>query len=216
MHRRSVLGGVALLATGSATAFGTGAFSSVEAERSVAVEIAGDGSGYLAIRKAADTESDPGANAEAYVDTSGETVALDFSSANNTPNIGDGFNLNSVTRIHDLLELQNQGPQSVFISVDLAGMGFIDPDGNNPYVGLAVKTGPHADSYENENIVFNSIVDNTWGGVVPDPREDGAYELDAGESVNLDLTVDTSPVGEPIALPPGTSLSVLAEQESSL
>lgn len=215
MKRRHVLGGIAVVATGSTAALGTGAFSSMQADRSVAVEVAGDDNGFIAIRKAADAESDPGANSEAYVDTSGHTVALDFSSGNDAEDLGDGFNLNSVTRIHDLLEIQNQGTQSVFISVDLAGMGFVDPAGNNPWVGLAVKSGPTAESYKNENIVFNSLADNTWGGAVPDPRDDGPYELDVGERVNLDLTVDTTNVVAPIGLPEG-SLAVIVNQDSDL
>jgi hypothetical protein len=212
MERRKFIAGLGSLAAAGAAVTGTGAFTSVDTNRTVSVELAGDSSAYLALERAADKNSDPGANSAAFVDDSGGTISFNFSNTNDSRGLGDGFNVNAVTKINDLLEMRNQGTQSTYISVDLAGLGFIDDGGNNPYVGLAVKSGPHATSYENENIVYNSLVDNSWGGVVPDPREDGAYELKPGESVNLDLIVDTTAVTGTIALPAGT-LKFTASQE---
>lgn len=213
-RRKFILGLGSLAATGTAVT-STGAFTSVEADRTVSVDVVGDSSAYLSFQKAADEQSDPGANSDAYVDDSGDAISFDFRSSNETADLGDGFNIDAVTRIEDLLEVRNQGTQSVFLSVDLQGLRFIDDEFNNPYVGMGVKTDATASSYENANIVFNSENANAFGGVVDNPRDDGAAELIPGESYNLDLVVDTTDLTGTITLKGGT-ITFIANQESSL
>jgi len=48
-NRRKFIAGLGALATGSAAAMGTGAFSSVRAERTISVETAGDVNAYLGL-----------------------------------------------------------------------------------------------------------------------------------------------------------------------
>lgn len=67
MNRRKFIIGASTVATGSAAALGTGAFSSASADRNVSVEVADDASAYLAI------ESD-----SQYADESGDALELDF------------------------------------------------------------------------------------------------------------------------------------------
>lgn len=215
MQRRKFLVGLGATVSGSAAAVGTGAFTSVTADRSVDVEVAGDDAAYLGLRKAAGPNSDPGENSDAYVDTSGAAVSFDFSSNNGTADLGNGFNPNAVTEVDDLIEVQNQGTQSAYLSVDLADLDISDGSGNNAYIGLAVRADETASSNLNNNIAFDSGNSGAnVGGVVPDPTSDGAYELTQGESVHLDLTVDTTDF-EGTGSTTG-SVTFIADQDSSL
>ena len=216
MQRRKFLVGLGATVSGSAAAVGTGAFTSVEADRSVDVEVAGDSSAYLALVEAAgDSSGNASPNSAAYADTSGDEVSFDFSSNNGTANLGNGFNPNAVTEIDDLIEVQNQGTQSAFLSVDTANLDLSDGSKNQAGVGLAVVADETATSNENDNIAFNSGGSNPDGGVIPDPTADDAYELTQGESVHLDLTVDTTTFQNANVSTSG-SITFIADQSSSL
>ena len=216
MNRRKFIAGFGSLAAVVAGAVGTNAFTSVKANRTVNVEVAGDDKAFLALQKAEGVNSDPGVNSDAYVnDVSGE-VSFDFSSNNGTADLGNGFNKNAVVEIEDLLEVKNQGTQSVHLSIDLADLDISDSSGNNAYVGLAVVANENASGVENENIAFDSDTSGSnVGGDVPDPTDDGPYELGTGESVHLDLTVDTRDFEDTGVSTSGT-VTFIADQDSSL
>lgn len=218
MNRRKFVVGVGSLAAVGATAVGTGAFTSITAGRSINVEVAGDSSAYLALRKAAGPSVDPGENSEAYVDVNNGEVAFDFSDSNGTVDLGDGFNKNAVTEVEDLLEVQNQGTQPVFLSVDAADLDISDGSGNQAYVGLTVVEDEDVPGTLNDNIAFDSTSgEQASGGEVPDPTDSSpsAYELAQGESVNLDLTVDTSDFQDADVSASGT-VTFIANQDSGL
>jgi len=215
MQRRKMLAALGSVAVGGATAVSTGAFTSVEADRSVDVEVAGDSSAYLGLRKAADESSDPGANSDAYVDTTGAEVSFDFSSSNGAVG-GNGFNPNAITEVDNLIEVQNQGTQSAFLSVDTANLDLSDGSGNQAGVGLAVVADEGASSNLNDNIAFDSSsTSNPDGGSIADPTADSAYLLDQGESVHLDLTVDTTTFDDANVSTSG-NITFVADQSSSL
>jgi len=119
MRRRKLLISIGALGAGGTAAFGTEAFTSVEAERSVDVEIAGDSSAFLAI------EPLSGNNANQYVSTEDDdTVALDFDGDDETS--GSGVNQDAVTQVEDLFKIINQGtqPTSVFFEDDSDAVTF--------------------------------------------------------------------------------------------
>lgn len=216
MNRRKFIAGFGSLAAVVAGAVGTNAFTSIRADRSVNVEVAGDDKAFLALRKAKGVHSDPGVNSDAYVNVNDGEVSFDFSSSNGTADLGDGFNRNAVAEIEDLLEVENQGTQSVYLSVDVADLDISDGSGNNAYVGLAVVADETASGVENENIAFDGDTPGSnVGGDVPDPTNDGAYELGTGESVHLDLTVDTRDFEDADVSTSGT-VTFIADQNSSL
>jgi hypothetical protein len=216
MNRRKFIAGFGSLAAVVAGAVGTNAFTSAEANRTVNVEVAGDDKAFLALQKAKGVSSDPGVNSDAYVNVNGGEVSFDFSSNNGTADLGNGFNKNAVVEIEDLLEVKNQGTQSVHLSIDLADLDISDSSGNNAYVGLAVVANETASGVENENIAFDSdIPGSNVGGDVPDPMNGGPYELSTGESVHLDLTVDTRDFEDTGVSTSGT-VTFIADQDSSL
>lgn len=114
MNRRQLLASLGVIAGGSATAIGTGAFSSTEATRNVDVKVADDTDALLGLQ--------PTANANGnYVDqTSNDALAINLTGSNE--NIGDGIaggegvNANALTSINNMFEIRNQGTQTVEVT----------------------------------------------------------------------------------------------------
>lgn len=121
MDRRKFVLSVGTLAAGS-LGLGTGAFSSVEAERDVAVTVAEDANAYLGIQPGdgpngnyADT-TDAG---ELAINLTGDNDNIDDGLAG-----GQGINVNAVTGISDIFKIQNQGTQD--IELEVAPLAFGD------------------------------------------------------------------------------------------
>ena len=121
MDRRKFIAAMGSLAAGGAAAMGTGAFTSVEADRTLSVDVAGDASAFLSISKATDSDGDVYPNAQEYVDidqTTGE-VSLDFTQADDTSGASaSGVNSDAKTIFDNLLDITNNGTQEVELSVD--------------------------------------------------------------------------------------------------
>ena len=112
MNRRNVLIGLGTAAAGSSVAFGSGAFTQVEADRSVNIEVANDQDGLLAIDDGAEIETveifegelnfdsdniadgSEGFNNNAEVEI-GETNDDDFGDGDVTDDENEAFNVNS-------------------------------------------------------------------------------------------------------------------------
>ena len=109
MERRKFVLGLGALTTGTAAAVGSGAFTSVEADRDVSVETADDADAYLALTaERDDIISDDGGDG---------TLSLDLG-AEETEEGGQGFNDDAVTEINDVFTVENQGTQDVDVSLD--------------------------------------------------------------------------------------------------
>jgi len=178
-NRRSVLIGLGGLVAGGGALIGTGAFDTVEAERTVTVNTAGDAGALLALQSASDS---------GVVDTVDDLLEIDFGAAADD---GQGVNLNAVTTVGDVdlgsdtvtapaLTIQNNGSQSVNVSFDI---DFDDSHGGLTSGNEAdvLKLWTDADGTEG---VFGA---DTFGNLVADDLEG----LGAGETVNIALQVDT-------------------------
>jgi hypothetical protein len=172
MRRRKMLIGLGSLAAGGAAATGTGAFTSVSANRSVNVKVADDANALLRIipdeRNGSQTE-----NAQEYVDTSGGTVSLDITG---TDSGATGINNNATTVIDDILTIKNQGTQGVYVGYTHPAspngnfalyhedQDFRGPGGGSNYDASAenynndgqlnINTAPDADGDGNPDLVF--------------------------------------------------------------
>jgi len=105
------------LAAGGAAAMGSGAFTSVQAERDITVETVGDASAYVGMAPA------EGPNGQ-YASTGEDgTVSLDFTSTD----VADetGLNDEAKVNIEDVLNITNNGTQSAYVTVKIE-----DSDGN--------------------------------------------------------------------------------------
>jgi hypothetical protein len=110
MKRRKVLAGLGSLAAGGAAAMGTGAFTSVSANRGVAVNVADDSDALLAF-----TTAGAGPNSQ-YAETDGKTLSIDITGENDDiAGGGSGINQNATTIIRDIFDIRNQGTQAVFV-----------------------------------------------------------------------------------------------------
>lgn len=158
MERRKFITGLGALVTGSAAAMGTGAFSSVEASRSVSVNTADDASAYLAL-ESGDTDyvSDDSGDGQLTIDLGGPTVSGDGG--------GEGFNENATTYVHSVITVKNQGNENV-------GVGFPDGEGGST----------------SETTLSTSAGDATFSF-------HGDANLTPGDSVHIDVEVDTSVAG---------------------
>ncbi|UWG51843.1 DUF1102 family protein [Halalkaliarchaeum sp. AArc-CO] len=119
MERRKFVIGLGSLAAGGAAAMGSGAFSSVEAERDLVVEAAGDAGGLLGIEPA-DTP-----NGDAYAEVDDGIVSIDLTTTSGVAGAPDGVNDQAFTVIDDILTITNQGSQEIVV-----GVGLEDSDGN--------------------------------------------------------------------------------------
>jgi len=118
-NRRKFLIGMGSLAAGSAAAVGSGAFTSVSANRDVEIDVEGDASAFLQITPAKEGESNT-PNAAEYVETGEDgTVYLDFSNTDESVEGagGSGLNNDATTIFDNLLDFTNQGTQDIEVGV---------------------------------------------------------------------------------------------------
>lgn len=102
-----------VLASAVAFALGTGAFSSVSAERSVSVNVAGDDSALLSLAP----HSGPNGQG-AYSTLNNGQLVIEIDGTNTT---GAGVNLNALTVIDAVFNITNQGSQSVGVWIVKSG-----------------------------------------------------------------------------------------------
>jgi hypothetical protein len=114
MNRRKLLIGLGA-AAGAGGVLGSGAFTSVTANRTAKVEVVDDASAYLAL----ESTSEPNG---AYADGSGDQLELDFSSDNETDKGGKGLGDDSVYTFDDVFKITNQGTQGVGVTATVFGV----------------------------------------------------------------------------------------------
>jgi hypothetical protein len=139
MQRRKFVAGLGSLAAAGAAAMGTGAFTSVEADRSVSVEVADDSDAFLFF----DTGLKSSEN-DVFASFEDGLLVLDF---DETDAGGSGVNRAAVSQFDQVFKLANRGTQAVnvWFEHDLPGVTFyrFDPDSNsldgpeNAKLGLA-------------------------------------------------------------------------------
>jgi len=114
MNRRQFVLGLGATAAGGGAALGTGAFTSVDADRTASVAVAEEDESYLRIVPSPNTAK--GACATQTSQSDGEQLELDF---NNTIPGQDsvGVGQSSVYEFDDVFRIENQGTQTVYINI---------------------------------------------------------------------------------------------------
>ena len=172
MERRKFMIGAGSTAIGASAIVGSGAFSSVNAERSARVETTEDSDANLAFKANEEYEGDQ----EDYVtETEDGTVEFTF----------ENINRNAVTVYDDLFVVKNNGTQSVRLRVEN------DPGepGKDPIWGSGVGSDGPMDIKHPEG---GSMV----GGNFQQTRANGSIELDPGEKLVLTVELDTRGFGD--------------------
>ena len=112
MNRRNVLIGLGGLVAGGGALVGTGAFDTVEAERSVTVETAEDANAFLALEPAERGDETDDASDNAFVEQNDDGL-LEITFGDDDGAAGGGLNLNARTMFEELFVIRNQGTQTV-------------------------------------------------------------------------------------------------------
>lgn len=110
MHRRKFIVTLGTLAAGSAGAMGSGAFTSVTAERSTNISVVEDENAFLGIDRC------DGPNGDYMVKHNDGTWGLYLNGESSPP--GEGLNFNSHYRIKNIFKITNQGTQPVAVWLD--------------------------------------------------------------------------------------------------
>jgi len=167
MQRRKFVIGMGALASGTAAAVGTGAFSSVNAERTVSVTTTEDSEAQLAFKS--NRESSEGDRVDV---SEGEDGTLEMS-------FGD-INREAVTVFDDIFSVKNNGTETVQLRVAN------DPGepGEDPIWGSGVGTDGPMDIKHPDG---GSMV----GGNFQQTRADGSIELKPGQYLTLTVEIDT-------------------------
>ena len=190
--RRKFLAGLGSLAAGGAAAMGTGAFTLVRADRGLTVNTRYNSDALLGLS----SMNTP--NGDAYVEDPGESgsngIAIDLGDSDGDPvgsNGAYGVNGNAYTVIRDLLEIKNQGTQTVYVYFEGAPskVRFFHDDPSFP---KAEDTGNSGDYTGN----LSTPGTGRFQPDDPDASESNNYfklpDLDPGESLtNVGLLVDT-------------------------
>jgi hypothetical protein len=193
MQRRKFIAGLGSLAAAGAAAMGTGAFTSVEANRGLTVNTRYNSDALLGLQKM----NTP--NGNEYVDSpgsggTGNALAIDLGDSDGDP-VGShgayGVNGKAYTIIRDLMEITNQGSQKVYVHFENAPekVRFFHDDPNFP---KAEDTG-NPDDYTGN---LSSPGTGRFQPDDPDASESNNYfklpDLDPGDKLsNIGLLVDT-------------------------
>lgn len=167
MKRRSILVG---LAAASAGLVGTGAFTSVTAERDVEVSVVEDGNSFLSINPLDDSPNDEYAEVD---DSTGEF----YLKLTETDAGGSGLSPEAVTDAADVFEVRNQGTQDIELTVTPT----TEPGVDQPVSGgcLFLGSGDLTGQSGNQNVCLGVLPQNE---VVTEP-----IELEPGDSVKYGL-----------------------------
>jgi len=181
MNRRNVLIGLGGVVAGGGALLGTGAFTTVEAQRTVSVETAGDADAFLGLAAARDNYQE-----ENFV-TEGEDGTIQINLDEDSPGEGDGLNQNARTVFRNLVTVSNQGTQTVDeITLEFDDNGSVDASDTFSF--------PVDDDDGNTDEVDNGENILTGENDVPD-------ELDPGEDINFGIEIDLLEGGDDGDLP---------------
>ena len=166
MNRRNVLVGLGTIVVGGGAALGSGAFSTVEASRTVSVGVAEDSQALIGLEQ--------GDNESNYLNWDDGYLTIDLDSET----LGAGINVEAELTIDDALTITNNAGEEVNLSIDL------DDDGS----GIALEfDGTNAGSYD-ETLGGGASIDDI--DIVVDTE---GVEVDGEEDFDLELTFTATP-----------------------
>ena len=163
MNRRKFIMGTGATAAGGASLLGSGAFTSVAAEREISVAVADDTDAFLRLAPCPDSPNG------GYVDNSNGQLSIDLSGENsNDDPSGSGVNTNALSRFDSVFEIANQGTQDV--CVDFAVEVPQIPDGANVPEGYDFGPGDPAVVFyrgsDRGRYVINNVLDTDRDGAI--------------------------------------------------
>lgn len=186
MNRRQLLAGLGALAGSGGLLVGSGAFTSVEADRDASVAVAEEDEAYLRIVPSPNTAN--GAFASQTSAGDGKQLFLDFNDS--IPNRdSQGVGQSSVYEFDDVFRIENQGTQTVYVNItDISthsGATTIrfyvrDGSGNRKFIS------PGSNDLEATVGTTNNI------GVYIETAEESNYSTPIQDGGNATITADAS------------------------
>ena len=199
--------GLGATAAGGAV-IGSSAFTSVAADRDVAVSVAGDSDAFLQIQGATN-DGDELPNAQYAVGADDGTIGLDFTGDNDDiAGGGEGFNPRADTGISQVFEVRNQGTQEVEVALRTSEED--DTDTNGTVIA------PDIDTPGDQNILLAITAHDPPGDDPLDPVPLGVGEkqqFSVTAVVRSDPTIeDPEDLPDPIVTSEITIQAEVAEQ----
>jgi hypothetical protein len=188
-NRRNVLIGLGGLVAAGGAALGTGAFTTVTAERTVNIQTTGDASAFLAL-EAADRPDDTGTNISdnstgvnqnEYVREEGGEIVISLDGNTGTDGDADdnstGLNQRAKTRFEDLVTVTNNGTQTVNqLTLAMSSSGLNETEVDNIFSFPISEGGSEVSSgISNDSDVLADVSDQ---------------DLSPGESINFGLLIN--------------------------
>ncbi len=164
MERRKFLVGVGATSIGGSAILGSGAFSRVESDRAVTIQVAEDPDAYLGLDECDTLHGDNYVG----IDSNGH-LSVDISE---NPNGGEGVNSNSRTWFHNVFQICNQGKEDACV--------WIQKDDDWPVVD--------AGEYKGEPRVDFYLEDDDETSIV---GAENAQEVDLGECYCIGIRTNT-------------------------
>ena len=191
MDRRKFLAGIGTTVAGGAVATGTGAFTSVEADRTVSVAVGDEStSSYLVLDALAEGSSENGAFAT-NPGSDGRLV-FDFNAEiDDTTNSagGEGPGKNSVYEFDEVFEVENQGSQTVNIGIEtLTQSDFEDGGGNSPTDTLEMSFYPNSNA--------TSPLQGTTESISPGNALTVGVKIDIGDVSFSDFSAEATVIAD--------------------
>jgi hypothetical protein len=158
MERRKFVLGVGALAAGGAAAVGSGAFTSVSANRDVTIDVADDSDALLGI------DGSNASNGDYLIEGGQNVAALDITDSNGNI-VGSGVNENSTTVLRDLFDIKNQGANGVFVFINtgVEKFGFFSDFPANVENGKGLPEPTAGPGGPTTNLALSGSVTNTDG-----------------------------------------------------
>jgi len=151
------------IAAGSAAAVGTGAFTSVSADRGVTVEVADDNDAYLGLEaERDDIISDDGDDGQLTLDLGSQTT----NEGAEHDGQGEGFNKEAITEVDGVFRITNQGTDTVDLEIE------------NDVDGLETTLQDPNDRGPGDSTLVDIVVDTKDHS--PQEAEDGTVTISAG------------------------------------
>lgn len=119
MNRRQLLAGLGALAGGGGIITGTGAFTSVDADRQASVQVSGDVEAFMQIfpsNQGTNLDSPNGTFATS-TGTPGNQLTFDFNDSGGTASGSVGVGTDSEYVFDDVFRVRNQGTQDMFVQI---------------------------------------------------------------------------------------------------
>ncbi len=154
MDRRKFLLGAGGAAVGGSALLGSGAFTRVESQRAVTIEVAEDPNAYLGMQGCPDSPNQSYTN----IDDQGH-LEVDMSQSNPTDADGQGINSDSYSYFDDVFQICNNGKQAACIYIeDSDSWPTYDPEGEDPQRRVEFYTGSSMGATNLNDLADQSVI----------------------------------------------------------